>query len=272
MLFGAQKEKRENTGVREANKEEPCGLFEESCMMNDIKLFKIECIYQRASFILFLPQTYIIAPACEICPAQSRRRWLDLTRLWLLDLAPHWRTLSRSILWLLDETFKVDNLTLEITDSFFVLLVSSNLIAFQGKAHTSGNTFCDVCAMANRDATNSEDLLDLVGYVVFRYWGVSNILLEFFNCDELTVIFRCSLRLAVAHFICKIYSIQLFNGINEDMIIHSTILSITFSNFSISLISSLRKCLRLFALSSYRFTIASSYRILARYESLVALN
>jgi hypothetical protein len=106
----------------------------------------------------------LLAAALEIGAAQSRRGVLDLPRL-LLYLAAHGRPVSGAVLGLLDQTFQVYNLALKVADALLVLATPSEP-ALDRKPHAAGEAFCDVCAVADGDGVDAEDLFDLVSEVV----------------------------------------------------------------------------------------------------------
>jgi len=107
----------------------------------------------------------LLAAALEVGAAQSRRGVLDLPRL-LLYLAAHGRPVSGAVLGLLDQTFQVYNLALKVADALLVLATPSEPALPDRKPHAAGEAFCDVCAVADGDGVDAEDLFDLVSEVV----------------------------------------------------------------------------------------------------------
>lgn len=107
-----------------------------------------------------------LAAALEVRAAQSRRGVLDLPSLFILHLAAHWRPISGAVLGLLDQTFQVYNLALKVANALLVLATPSEPALLDGKAHAAGDAFCEVCAVADGDGIDAEDLFDLVSEVI----------------------------------------------------------------------------------------------------------
>lgn len=124
--------------------------------------------------------------------------------------------------------------------------------------------------MADWNAADSKHLLDLIGNVIKRAISLWILILksQLDGFDEGFVDVR-GWYLAVSHFNYKFYSSLWWLIVDLMQKYHYTIRSITFSNLSISFISSFSKDFRCFSSFSFRCSTDYSCLILARSSSLI---
>jgi hypothetical protein len=119
--------------------------------------------------LLFLREriSVIVAYTVEISSTKPGSRLLHFCWLLLFAFAANWRSLLRSEFRLFDDTLEIVQLALEVADTLLVLflLPSFWLAGLEWFSQAKYVALCELGSMANWNAIDPKDLLDLVGEV-----------------------------------------------------------------------------------------------------------